>query len=115
MRSPPRKPYQLDLGFGKDADLERMIEARAQMRAEASAIRWRLRLAVIEAGVLVALVVAAGSLMGQPAGLILRSAVLVGGACLVTGMLVVALSAGAGVLISRLRRRRVYRKAGSRP
>lgn len=114
MRRPPH-PDQPALGFGKDAELERLIEMRVQMRAEAAAVRWRLRLAIIEAGVLVAVVVIAGSLMGQPMGIILRSATLVGAACLITGMLVIALSAGTGALISRLRRRRTLRKSGSRP
>jgi hypothetical protein len=114
MRRPLSHPDQLALGFGKDAELERLIEARAEIRAEAAAVRWRLRLALIEAGLLVATIVIAGSLMGQSAGVILRSALLVGGACLVTGMLVVALSAGAGAILSRFRRGRVLRKLGRR-
>jgi hypothetical protein len=114
MMRPSAHPDQMALGFGKDAELEHVIEMRAQMRAEAAAVRWRFRLALIEAGLLVVTIIIAGAVMGQSTGVILRSAALVGGACLVTGMLVIALSAGAGALLSRLRRKRAMRKLGKR-
>ena len=114
MRQPAPNPDQFALGFGKDAELERVIEARVQIRAEAAAVRWRLRLAIIEAAVLVAAVLIAGALMGQPAGILLRSAAFVGGACLITGAFVIALSAGTGAILSRFRRSHGARKPGKR-
>ena len=91
-------PDQLDLGAGRDAELERMIEARVAIRAEADALRWRFRLILIETVVIANLVLGAGLVLGQPAALVIRSAVLVGLACFASGLLLVFLSGLAGHL-----------------
>ena len=52
--------HQLPLEFGKNAEQERMIEARVAIRAEAAAMRWRFRLILIETAMMAGLVLAAG-------------------------------------------------------
>jgi len=101
-----RKPHpdQLTLGFGKDAEIERIIEARVAIRAEAAAIRWRFRLVLLETLMMSSLVLAAGIALDQPTMLVLRGAVIVGLACLVSGMLLILLSGAAGLALSRYRR-----------
>ena len=103
-------PDRLTLGFGQSPELERVIEMRAELRAEAAAVRWRLRLALIEVVLIVAMIGLGGVLMGQPVGIIAQTAALVGSACLITGLLAIALSAATGALISRLRRAYVMRR-----
>lgn len=96
--------HQLPLEFGKDAQQERMIEARVAIRAEAAAMRWRFRLILIESAMMAGLVLAAGLALGQPTALVCRSAVVVGAACLASGLLLIALSGLTGHLLSRYRR-----------
>jgi hypothetical protein len=97
-------PDQLPLGFGKDAEIERMIEARVAIRAEAAAIRWRFRLVILETVMMSSLVIAAGVALGQPTWLVVRGAVVVGITGLATGLLLIALSGATGILISKFRR-----------
>ncbi|MGZ2984043.1 hypothetical protein, partial [Pseudomonas aeruginosa] len=49
MRFKRPHPDQLPFEWSKDAEIERIIEARVAIRAEAAALSWRLRLIVIEA------------------------------------------------------------------
>lgn len=97
-------PDQLPLGFGKDAEIERIIEARVSIRAEAEAIRWRFRLVLIETVMMSGLVLAAGFALGQPTPIVLRGAAIVGIACLVTGLMLILLSGVTGLLLSKYRR-----------
>lgn len=97
-------PDQLALDLSKDAALERMIEARVAIRAEADAIRWRLRLILIETFMMTSLVVAAGLALDQPKGLVMRGAAVVGAGCLLTGALLIGLSAVTGLLLSQAQR-----------
>jgi hypothetical protein len=90
--------------FGRDAEQERMIEARVAIRAEAAAMRWRFRLILIESAMMAGLVLAAGLTLGQPTVLVCRSAAVVGAACLASGLLLIALSGLTGHLLSRYRR-----------
>lgn len=86
-----------------DEAIEQFIEARVAERARQEAVRWRLRLVVMETGVMALLVLAAGFALGQKPEMVLRGAALVGLGCLATGLLLVALSAGAARLLSRIR------------
>lgn len=97
-----RDQYSLDLS--KDAQLERMIEARVALRAETDAIRWRFRLFLIESGMIATLVLAAGLAVGQPTGLVIRSAVVVGVGCLLSGAMLIGLASATSHLLSRYRR-----------
>ena len=97
-----RDQYSLDLS--KDAQLERMIEARVALRAETDAIRWRFRLFLIESGMIATLVLAAGLAVGQPTGLVIRSAVVVGVGCLLSGAMLIGLASTTSRLLSRYRR-----------
>jgi hypothetical protein len=103
LKSKPH-PDQLALGFGKNAEIEKMIEARVAIRAEAAAIRWRFRLVLIETVMMSSLVIAAGVALNQPTALVLRGAAIVGIACLATGLMLIVLSGAAGLLISKFRR-----------
>lgn len=96
--------HQLPLEFGKNAEQERMIEVRVAIRAEAAAMRWRFRLILIETAMMAGLVLAAGLALGQPTAMVCRSAVVVGAACLASGLLLIALSGLTGHLVSRYRR-----------
>lgn len=101
-----RKPHpdQLDLDLTKDAQLERMLEARVAIRAEHDAIRWRFRLILIETAMIALLVLSAGLAMDQPAKIAVRSALLVGAGCFLSGILLIGLSGVTGYLLSWLRR-----------
>ena len=104
MRVRPTHPDQIDLDWSKDPEIERIIEARVAIRAEAAALRWRFRLIMIETVLMASLVLAAGITLKQPAELVLRGAIIVGGACLASGLLLIGLSGLTGQVIARYRR-----------
>lgn len=106
MLKPKPDPDQLALEFSPGDDLEAYIEARVAARAEADALRWRFRLVIIESVMLASLVLAAGVVLDQPIGLVLRGAGVVGAGCFVTGLILIGLTGAAGRLITRLRRPR---------
>lgn len=91
--------------FGKQAEFERMVEARVALRAEVDALRWRFRLVVIETLMMTMLVAAVGAVLGQPVTLVTQAAALVGATCFVSGLLLIALSRAASRLMLRFRRR----------
>lgn len=97
---------QLPLQFDSQADLERVIEMRVTDRCEAESFRWRFRLVAIETIVLAALVAGAGLTLEQPTSLVVRAALLIGGSCFATGVLLIGLSALGSRLWVRLHRRR---------
>lgn len=97
-------PDQFALGFGKDAEIEKIIEARVAIRAEADAIRWRFRLVILETIMMSSLVLASGLALEQPTILVLRGAAIVGVACLATGLMLIGLSGATGMLLSKFRR-----------
>lgn len=97
-------PDQLPLDWSKDAEIERIIEARVAIRSEAAALRWRFRLILIETVPMAGLVLAAGLVLHQPTDMVLRGALMVAGACLVSGVLLIALAGLTGHLIARYRR-----------
>lgn len=99
-------PDQLALELAPDDDLEALIEARVTARAEADALRWRFRLVIIESVLMTVLVLAAGFALAQPAGMVVRGALIIGASCLVTGLLLIALTGAASRLIARMRRPR---------
>jgi hypothetical protein len=106
-----RKPHadQLVLELSRDAELERMIKARVAIRAQNEAIRWRVRLMLIETVMLTGLVLVSGFVLGQPTRLVIRGAILVGAGCFGSGLLLIALSSltsrlMAGRLMTGLRR-----------
>jgi hypothetical protein len=100
--------------FGQDSEIERIIEARVAIRAQAQAIHWRLRLILVESGMLAMTILVAGGLMGQPLGRILGSALLVAAGCLSSGLLLVGLSGGASIAVSRVCRWKANRDAMAR-
>lgn len=104
MRFQRSHPDQLPFEWSKDAEIERIIEARVAIRSEAAALRWRFRLILIETVLMAGLVLAAGLVLRQPAGMVLRGAAMVSAACLVSGLLLIALAAFTGHLIARYRR-----------
>ena len=104
MRQRPSHPDQMSLDWSKDAEIERIIEARVAIRAEAAALRWRFRLILVESVMMTALVLAAGFTLGQATALVLRGAFLVGIACFTSGMLLIVLSGVACHLSERLHR-----------
>lgn len=99
-------PNQLALELAPDDDLEALIEARVMARAEADALRWRFRLVIIESVLMTVLVLAAGFALAQPAGMVVRGALIIGTSCLVTGLLLIGLTGAASRLIARVRRPR---------
>lgn len=103
MRFKHPHPDQFPFDWSKDAEIERIIEARVAIRSEAAALRWRFRLILIESVLMASLVLAAGLVLDQPTGLVLRGALIVGGACLVSGLLLIGLSGLSGRLIARCR------------
>lgn len=103
LKRPPH-PDQLTLDLAKDAELERIIEARVTARAEAEALHWRFRLVVIESLMLTTLVVAAGITLGQPTGTVLRGAAVIGASCFVTGLLLIGLTGAASRVIAQWRK-----------
>ncbi|GFM31013.1 uncharacterized protein PY1_contig-13-276 [Novosphingobium sp. PY1] len=104
MRTRRPHPDQMTLDWSKDAEIERIIEARVAIRAEAQAIRWRFRLIFVESLMMAALVIAAGFTLGQPMPLVMRGAFLVGIACFASGMLLIVLSGVTCNVLDRLRR-----------
>lgn len=101
-----RKPHpdQLPFEWSKDAQMERIIAARVAIRAEREAIRWRFRLICMETVMMGALVAAAGIALDQPTQRVLHAAIGVSLACLVSGLLLIGLSAGGDLIVSRYRR-----------
>lgn len=104
MRFRRSHPDQLPFDWSKDAEIERIIEARVAIRAEAAALRWRFRLIVTESVLMAALVLGAGIALGQPTAKVLRATAMVGGACLASGVLLILLSGLSGHLAARYRR-----------
>lgn len=105
LKSKPH-PDQLTLELGKDAELERMIEARVAIRAENEALHWRFRLVIIESVMIASLVLAAGLTLDQPLPLVVRGAALVGAGCFLTGLILIGLTGLTSRLLARWRRRR---------
>lgn len=101
-----RKPHpdQIVFDWSKDAQMERIIEARVAIRAEAEAIRWRFRLICMETVMMGVLVAAASIALDQPASRVLHAAIGIALACLASGLLLIALSAVSGLLVTRYRR-----------
>lgn len=106
MLKPKPHPEQLALELSPEGDFEAYIEARIAARAEADALRWRFRLVIIESVMIASLVLAAGVVLDQPIGLVLRGAAMVGAGCFVTGLILIGLTGAAGRLLTRLRRPR---------
>lgn len=98
-------PDQMVLELGKDAELERIIEARVAIRAENAALRWRFRLVIIESVMISSLVLAAGIALNQPTVIVARGAALVGAGCFLTGLILIGLTGLASRLLARWRRR----------
>jgi hypothetical protein len=96
---------QFTLGLERNAVLEQEIEARVAERAKAEAWHWRFRLITVETIMMAMLIVAAGLCLGKPVGEILRAAILVGAACFASGILLLGLSAGAGLSWAALSKR----------
>jgi len=94
---------QLPMAFGPGEATERMIEARVAIRAEHEAVRWRLRLIVTESILMTALVLGGGLAMKLPVSAVLRSSLVIGLACLVTGLLLIGLSVVTGHVLTRMR------------
>jgi hypothetical protein len=109
MRRTAPHPDQLPLGFGKDAEIERMIEARVAIRAAAEAVRWRFRLMIAETVLLTTMVIITGLFLHQPTAIIARSALLIGAMCLSTGLLLILLTGLMSKLLSRTGRWRARR------
>lgn len=106
-RKPPHNQMTFDLctfDSSKDAQLERMIEARVAIRAEAAAIRWRFRLILIETVMMAALVLAAGLALNQPHAMVVRGALIIGAACFASGVMLIGLSGATGLALSAYRR-----------
>lgn len=101
-----RKPHpdQIVFDWSKDAQMERIIAARVAIRAEAEAIRWRFRLICMETVMMGALVAAAGIVLDQPTQRVIHAAIGVSLACLVSGLLLIGLSAASGLIVSRFHR-----------
>lgn len=97
-------PDQFPFEWSRDAEIERIIEARVAIRAEAAALRWRLQLTLIETVVMAGLVLAVGTALNQPSGLVLRAAAAVGTACLASGILLILISGLTGHFVARYRR-----------
>ncbi len=97
-------PDQIMFDWSKDAQMERIIAARVAIRAEREAIRWRFRLICMETVMMGALVAAAGIALDQPTQRVLHAAIGVALACLFSGLLLIALSAAGGLLVTRYRR-----------
>ena len=99
-------PDQLQLHLAREVEMERIIEARVAVRAEADAFRWRIRLILIETLMMGVLVAVAGFSLHQPTAQVIRSALIVAGACFASGGVLILLSGAAGWIVSRVRRRR---------
>ena len=103
MRPRRAHPDQMTLDWSKDPEIERIIEARVAIRAEAAALRWRLRLILIESVMMASLVLAAGTALKQPLVMVVYSSAMIGLACLLSGLLLIALSGVTGQMIRRYR------------
>lgn len=97
-------PDQLQLHLAREDEMERIIEARVAVRAEAEAFRWRIRLILIETLMMGLLVAIAGFSLHQPTAQVIRSAVIVAGACFASGGVLILASGAAGWTVSRIRR-----------
>jgi hypothetical protein len=97
-------PDPLAFDWRDDPEISAMIEERVAERAEIAALKWRLRLITIETFMMAGLVIVAGLALGQPTLLVIRSGLIVAGACFASGMLLIGLSGACGVLMSRIRR-----------
>ena len=95
---------QIVLSEALDLEVERRVAERLDKHAEAQAFLWRFRLIAIETLMMGTLVGTAGFVLHQPAWQVVRSAVLVAGACFASGMMLVGLSAGTARLAARIRR-----------
>ncbi len=92
---------------GSDDDMiERLVEARLAERFEAESFHWRMRLIAIETVIMGLLVLATGLVLKQPFMMVVRASVLIAGSCLVTGLLLVGLSAISTKVLHRIRGRR---------
>lgn len=111
MRKAPFHPIHRCHDFGRDAEIEQIIEARVSIRAEAEAIRWRLRLIVIETAILTLMVLLAGWLLDQPFVTVLQSGLMVCAGASISGILLVSLSGGVSMGLSRLARWKAAREA----
>lgn len=100
--------HQLTLPLEQREAMEREIENRVAQRLKQDAWLWRFRLVVIETIMMATLIVAAGIVLGKTPFAIVRAAVMVGAACLGSGMILLALSMGAthgwSAFIERYRR-----------
>jgi len=97
-------PDQLQLHLAREDEMERIIEARVAVRAERQAFHWRIRLILIETLMMGVLVAVAGFSLHQPTGQVIRSAIIVAGACFASGGVLILLSGAAGWIVSRIRR-----------
>jgi len=95
---------EVALDLSKDDATERLIEARAAIRAEHEAVRWRFRLILIETVMIASTVLAAGIALDQPTTLVVRGALIVGAGCFLSGTFLIGLSGITGLLLSRYRR-----------
>lgn len=105
-RQPHPHPDQLPLDLTDEQSLERIIAARVAERAEAASWMWRFRLVCIETVLMGALVAVAGTILGQPAMMVLRATVLIAASCFASGLLLIVLSAWSSRLLARWQRRR---------
>lgn len=111
-----RKPHpdQLPIHYGQSESPQPLPSQLAAIEAEREAIRWRLRLVFIESVMMAALLLGAGLAMNHGFRTALQNAVLVGIACLLTGMLLIGLSALTSRLLTRMSLwRQTLRKARS--
>ena len=95
---------QLPLRLDNVDEVERIIEARVAVRAEQQAFHWRIRLILIETLMMGILVEVAGFSLHQPTGQVIRSAVIVAGACFASGGVLILASGAAGWMVSQIRR-----------
>lgn len=84
-------------------EVTQLIEAEAARRAETESWRWRFRLICLETIMFASLVAAAGIALDQPRMLVMRVTVLVAISCFITGLILLALSAWTGRLLTRFR------------
>ncbi len=97
-------PDQLMLDWESDPAIQERIEQIVAERAELQAFRWRFRLMVIESVMMGSLVIAAGTALGQPTGMVMRSGLFIAAACLASGMILIGLSAVCAVGLAKFRR-----------
>jgi hypothetical protein len=71
--------------------IEAEIERRVTARCQAEAFLWKFRLIAAETAMMGLLVGAAGIALDQPAGLVVRAALLVAGSCFASGILLLGL------------------------